>query len=469
MFWWFTTGAPPGQVDKTFPPNGATNQPTSLTLYWGGGENATSFEYCYDTTNDNACSNWTSTGMVPRVDLSGLSYATTYYWHARAINSFGTTYSDGLDTAFWSFTTGGPPTAFNKSAPANGATNQPTSLILTWNSSPNASSYEYCYDTNINACSNWTNNGSSTSVDLTGLDSGTTYYWHVRGNNSFGTTYSDASPTAFWSFTTKIVDTVTISGNAGVAGATLSYTDGSPKTATTDGNGAYSFTVPYNWSGTVTPSKAGYTFSPVNRTYTNLTSDQTNQNYVAGRLDTFPSNGAYDGWILESSENTNKGASLNSSDTTLIVGDDAKNKQYKSILSFDTSNVPDNAVITSVVLKVKKNSIVGTDPFTTHNGLQVDISKPYFGNSANLVKTDFQATASANQVGTFSTTPTDNWYSVSLTGAAYPFINLTGVTQFRLQFSLDDNNDKGADYIMFYSGNAIPLDRPVLMIEYYVP
>lgn len=71
-----------------------------------------------------------------------------------------------------------------------------------------------------------------------------------------------------------------ISGNAGVGGAILSYTDGILKTATADGGGLYSFTVPSGWSGTVTPSKLGYTFSPVNRPYTNILADQTGQNYT---------------------------------------------------------------------------------------------------------------------------------------------------------------------------------------------
>jgi hypothetical protein len=72
-----------------------------------------------------------------------------------------------------------------------------------------------------------------------------------------------------------------ISGNAGVAGATLSYTDGTSKTATADGSGNYSFTVPSNWSGTVTPSLAGYSFTPSSRSYTNITVDQTDQDYTA--------------------------------------------------------------------------------------------------------------------------------------------------------------------------------------------
>ena len=73
----------------------------------------------------------------------------------------------------------------------------------------------------------------------------------------------------------------TISGNAGVAGVTLSYNDGSPKTVTSLANGSYSLSVPYHWTGTVTPSHACFTFSPASRSYSNVATNQTAQNYTA--------------------------------------------------------------------------------------------------------------------------------------------------------------------------------------------
>jgi uncharacterized delta-60 repeat protein len=74
---------------------------------------------------------------------------------------------------------------------------------------------------------------------------------------------------------TIAASTVTISGNAGIGGASLGYTDGTAKTATADGAGVYSFPVSSGWTGDVTPSLAGYTFSPDKTSYTDITSDQT--------------------------------------------------------------------------------------------------------------------------------------------------------------------------------------------------
>ncbi|MBL0268192.1 MAG: M6 family metalloprotease domain-containing protein [Chitinophagaceae bacterium] len=74
---------------------------------------------------------------------------------------------------------------------------------------------------------------------------------------------------------------ISISGNAGVAGAVLSYIDGAPKTATSNSSGFYTFVVPSGWSGTVTPSKAGMSFTPSSRSYTNVLENQTAQDYAA--------------------------------------------------------------------------------------------------------------------------------------------------------------------------------------------
>ena len=71
---------------------------------------------------------------------------------------------------------------------------------------------------------------------------------------------------------------VTISGDAGIGGATITYTGGS---TTANSGGIYSFTVEAGWTGSVTPSMPGYTFNPVNRTYIHILDNQPNQDYTA--------------------------------------------------------------------------------------------------------------------------------------------------------------------------------------------
>ncbi len=64
-----------------------------------------------------------------------------------------------------------------------------------------------------------------------------------------------------------------------IPGVTI-YFSGGAGTATTISDGTYSHTVPYGWSGTAYASKAGYTFSPSSRTYTNVTSNLASQDYT---------------------------------------------------------------------------------------------------------------------------------------------------------------------------------------------
>ncbi len=49
-------------------------------------------------------------------------------------------------------------------------------------------------------------------------------------------------------------------------------------------------------------------------------------------------------------------------------------------------------------------------------------------------------------------------------------INKMGVTQFRVRFTKDDDDDMKADYAKFFSGNAaLSANWPKLVITYYLP
>ena len=173
-----------------------------------------------------------------------------------------------------------------------------------------------------------------------------------------------------------------------------------------------------------------------------------------------------DGWILESSENSNKGGSKNNTASTLYLGDNAANKQYRAILSFDTSSLPVDADITSVTLMFKYAGISGTNPFTTHGKLLADIPMGAFSGDPILQLIDFQALAGKNMALLFTNTRLSNWYSRSLIPDDFQYVNVDGLIQFRLRFAKGDNNDFGADYLKIYSGNAGVANRPLLIIEY---
>ena len=282
------------------------------------------------------------------------------------------------------------PVAFVKTAPAP-ASAVGNTLTLSWTSSSNASHYEYCIDTtNDIACSAWISTGSATSKLVSGLVSGTRYYWQVRALNENGSTYANGSPTAYRSF------------------------------------------------------------------------------FVVKRV-IIPSAAAYDGWTLENSETGGMGANANAI-TTLVLGDNGLNKQFRSLLFFATGGLPDNATITKATIKIKKINLSGIDPFLTHGQLVADMRTGAYNNANTLQAIDFQGASTLNAIGAFSpVTPDLTWYQLMLKSSQLTNINKTGPTQFRLRFSRDDDNDFSADFVRFYPGEAAGNNQPVLIVEYILP
>lgn len=185
---------------------------------------------------------------------------------------------------------------------------------------------------------------------------------------------------------------------------------------------------------------------------------------------TFQSVAAQDGWVLETSETSGIGGSVNTSNTNTCLGDNATRRQYRSILSFNTgAKLPDNAIITAITLRVKQRSITGVgNPVSIFQGFVVDIKNGFFGSSGALQVEDFQATATKTY-GPFITAPASGgWYNINLTNAKAIINKLSGLTQLKLRFKLDDNNDALPNYLCIYSGDAATYS-PRLNITYYIP
>lgn len=104
IWWSFTIPPKPGAFNKIIPLNNAVKQPTILSLKWGVSSNAFKYEYCIDTTAGTTCTtSWKSTNLNRFVNLTGLLKGKKYYWTVRAVNSMGTTLSNG--GVWWNFTT----------------------------------------------------------------------------------------------------------------------------------------------------------------------------------------------------------------------------------------------------------------------------------------------------------------------------------------------------------------------------
>lgn len=105
--WWSFTvqaGSLPGAFAKTSPTNGSTGVTRTPTLRWASSSGATSYEVCFDTTNDNACSgSWINVGAVVQYKTASLTRRQLYYWQVRAVNATGRT--DANSGTWWRFTT----------------------------------------------------------------------------------------------------------------------------------------------------------------------------------------------------------------------------------------------------------------------------------------------------------------------------------------------------------------------------
>ncbi|MBP6185708.1 MAG: hypothetical protein KA479_12265, partial [Saprospiraceae bacterium] len=205
---WWNYSTAPGTFQKTSPTNNATGVTIAPTLSWNSSTGAASYEYCIDTTPGTTCDSvagWVSTGTTRNAALSGLSTSTTYYWQVRSVFAGGYSYAN--TSTWWAFTTSAPilPGAFGKTAPVDAAAGLATSQALSWGSSSNVTSYQYCIDTTpgstCDSVAGWVSTGTNRNVAPSGLVRGTIYYWQIRAVNVYGIT--EANGGTWWTFATQ--------------------------------------------------------------------------------------------------------------------------------------------------------------------------------------------------------------------------------------------------------------------------
>jgi len=144
--------------------------------------------------------------------------------------------------------------------------------------------------------------GSTRMVTSAGL---TTMSWIHSG-----TTQLVHSAAAFAPSTHVISGYILEPNDTPIEGAMISAADPCQAPDTTDPNGYYEIQVDYNWTGTVTPSKADYVFYPSQRAYTAVVNDKIRQDYEAHNIYDIDLNGdgsidwgdivvMYDNWLAD--------------------------------------------------------------------------------------------------------------------------------------------------------------------------
>ncbi len=252
-----------------------------------GGSQVTARGVCwstspYPTTADDLTKDGDGTGTFTST-ITGLTPGTTYHVRAYATNRNGTSY--GSDRSFTAGSTTPTVTTADevsnitlKTAESGGVVTDDGGSPVTvrgvcWSTSP--------YPTTTNNHGFTTDGsglGSFTSF-ITGLTPGETYNVRAYATNSVGTSYGDertfptpGNPT--------ISGRITTSEEAGLEGVTLNFSNNGGTTKTLN-DGSYEHSVDSGWSGTVTPEKSGYEFIPPDRSYNNVVSNRTNQDYTA--------------------------------------------------------------------------------------------------------------------------------------------------------------------------------------------
>jgi hypothetical protein len=333
---------------------------------------------------------------------------------------------------------------FNKTSPSDGSTGVSTPVTLKWQTYSGAEKYTYCVSTSdCGSGTDWTST-YDTSISVSGLQSNTKYYWQIRAltcGSCSPKTWVYANSGDSWTFTTG-TSNVAIVGNAGVGGATISYYNGSNKTVTADSTGAYSISLPYNWSGTITPSKTNYLFVPSSATFTNLTVSQTIQNFLATLVYVISGNTGTPGVTLSYTDGTPKTVVSDGNGNysiTMTAGWSGTVTPTKlgytfsppsiSYSNLNGSKTSQNYIAAYTVYTISGNTGVGGVPLTYTDGTQKTILSDGNGNYSFQVPNLWSGTVTLshpcytfNPVNRTYTMITQNKpgenYSATLVGAA---------------------------------------------------
>jgi hypothetical protein len=188
----------------------------------------------------------------------------------------------------------------------------------------------------------------------------------------------------------------------------------------------------------------------------------------------FVSVAAHDGHIVESAQDSAEGGTTSASAATFRIGDDTANRAYRTILSFDTSSLPENATVIEATVGIRRiGAIQGLIPIGTEHktfgDILVDVASGPFNSNVALEAADWQAPASKLAASMFAYPAYSDGMTIfsRLESPDLGLVNRSGHTQFRIRYQFDDDFDNSADYVTYgTSNNTNAANHPTLRVRY---
>ncbi len=168
----------------------------------------------------------------------------------------------------------------------------------------------------------------------------------------------------------------------------------------------------------------------------------------------FAGEAANDGYVKANADGSSPAVGTLEAYYGLAIGRGTDGKYNRSLLSFDTSSLPDNATVVSATLTVAYNSGYG-DPWTNPagNALAIDAHPGCLGACA-IEAGDYAGAMNALAVSRLESFTGGSQTSHLFTSAGLAAINRTGRTQLRLRFSA---NPAATNYVWIGNGASAKL------------
>ena len=291
-------------------------------------------------------------------------------------------------------------------------------------------------------------------------------------------TANQAGPTTY-----SISGAVRTSSGQGISGVTIFFSNGGPSTST-DSNGNYIAAVSTGYSGTATPSSSGYSFSPLTRSYSNLSGNQSGQDYTGT-----PPVSSYSivGVIRTSSSQGISGVAISFSNGGPVVSTDASGNYsatvpaaYNGLATPSLSGytfTPPSRSYSNVSGSQGAQDYTGVPPTVSYSvsgsvrtpgGLGVSGATVTFSNAGPVVATDVGGNYSATVVAGYTGTATPSLAGYSFTPAVRSYTNtsanqggqdFTGApsaSTYTIAGTIRSSSGQGISGVVIGFGNAGP-------------